>query len=158
MNWDAISAIGQAVSALALVVVIVQIRYARAESQRSLSQGRGQAFRELLAGDERNSQLLAKANSALGAHFVAPPFLDQKGLTDEEMMLLNWNVVAWWNYFLQIIPNADDLPAMERVAFHKSIRVLYGRPGINRLYYESAKTFSHPDAVKYVDRVLAQAE
>ena len=38
MNWDAIGAIGQAVSALALIVVIVQVGHARAEFARSVSQ------------------------------------------------------------------------------------------------------------------------
>jgi hypothetical protein len=45
MNWDAIGAIGQAISALALAVVIVQLRYARADSRRAISEGRTSASR-----------------------------------------------------------------------------------------------------------------
>ena len=67
MNWDAIGAIGQLLGATALFFVLIQVRQARRDAQRSLSQGRGQAFRDLLERDKRMSPLLAKANAALGA-------------------------------------------------------------------------------------------
>jgi hypothetical protein len=35
MNWEAIGAVGQVVSALALVIVIIQVRHARQEMQRA---------------------------------------------------------------------------------------------------------------------------
>jgi hypothetical protein len=46
MTWDAIGAIGQAASALALVFVMLQIRHARADSRRALSQSRAEAARQ----------------------------------------------------------------------------------------------------------------
>jgi len=69
MNWEAIGAIGQAVSALALIVVIVQVRHARAETRRSMSQGRAAAVRELCmhrSGNEHLNTANRKAFVALG--------------------------------------------------------------------------------------------
>lgn len=64
---------------------------------------------------------------------------------------------AWWTYRLQIIPYVDELPAMERTAIENQLRGTYGRPGVARLFYETyLKSTAHPDAVRYIDNLLAQ--
>src|SRR5512147_1385410 len=101
MNWDAIGAIGQAVSAFALIIVIVQVRHARSESRRALSQGRGEAVRELMrtrVTDPKLNGLYGKANVAFGGK--PPPFLavliERGGMTLEEAASLNWDLFAWF--------------------------------------------------------------
>jgi hypothetical protein len=47
MNWDAIAAVGQAVSALALVFVILQLRLARDEMRRATRQARRYGTQDL---------------------------------------------------------------------------------------------------------------
>jgi len=53
MNWDAIGAAGEVLGAIAVFVTLVylatQIRHAREESRRALSQARSEANRELIA-------------------------------------------------------------------------------------------------------------
>ena len=68
MNWDAIAAIGQAVSALALVFVLLQVRDARADMRRSLLDSLSNT---LISGaplliDARALSATMKAHTALG--------------------------------------------------------------------------------------------
>src|SRR5690349_5323343 len=68
MNWDAIAAVGQSLSALALVAVFIQVRQARHEMHRSILESRQNVGRELdlfRAGNERLGKIRAKANAAL---------------------------------------------------------------------------------------------
>jgi hypothetical protein len=158
MSWEAIGAIGQAVSALALVLVIVQVRHARSEARRALSQGRAEAVRDFLtlATDERINRLLERANAALphAPALVTRVFADQTGLTHEEAAVVFQFHLAWWNHTLQVIPYVDELPAIERVQFENGIFARLGS-GVGRLFYEQMKGVSHPDAIQYIDSVLA---
>jgi hypothetical protein len=102
---------------------------------------------------------LLKADVALGAQ--PPPsvvaLMGRAGLTAEEALRVNNINIAWWTYTLQIIPYVDELTPMERTAFDNRVRGAYGRPGANRLFYETyLKTTAHPDAIRYVDGLLAQ--
>ena len=73
MNWDAIGAIGQMLGSIAVFITLgylaVQVRQARTDLQRSISQARGEGIRSLLltrATDERLSRMIAKADAAFG--------------------------------------------------------------------------------------------
>jgi hypothetical protein len=165
MNWNAIGAVGEVIGAVAVVVTLgylaVQIRYARSEAQRALSQGRGEALRSILIEqqDARINRLTLEANATLGGQPY--PFIaslgDLTGLSIEDASLLFWNQILWWNYFLQIIPKIDELTAMERAQFEVPIRVFYRGPGVGRVFYETyIKSLGHPDAVRYIDRLLAE--
>jgi hypothetical protein len=167
MNWDAIGAIGELVGAMAVVVTLgylaVQIRYARSEARRALSQGRGEALRSLLIEqqDERLNRLVLQVNAALGAEPrpFAVALAERTGVSAEDASLLLWNQISWWNYFLQIIPKIDDLTPMERTQFEVPIRAYYGSPGVGRVFYETyVKPQGHADAVRYIDNLLAQHE
>ena len=164
MNWEAIGAIGQVLGSVAVFVTLgylaVQVKHARQTGQRALSQGRGEALRELFnqKPDERMNGLLMKADAAFGGqvHPFVEALIERAGMTEEEAMLTMLNLVLWWNYFIQIIPNADELPPMERHQFEVPLRN-YGRPGVFRLFYETyIKEAGHPDAVRYIDNLLAQ--
>ena len=164
MNWDAIGAIGQAVSAFALIIVIVQVRHARSDSRRALSQGRAEALRDLYAQgfDERITRLMVKANTGLGnsptGSFVST-VMNHAGLTREEAVALIQYQASWWNHRVQIITHVNELPAEERTVFDAGIRNQYGRPGVGRLFYdEFAKAGAHPNTLAYVDNLLAQPD
>ena len=109
MNWDAIGAIGQMLGSIAVFVTLgylaVQVKHARQEAQRALSQGRGEAHRDLLA-QMRILAIQAKADAALGAlpNAVAATFVEQAGLTLEEANTMVLTQTAWWTFRLQIIP------------------------------------------------------
>jgi len=162
MTWEAIGAIGQMLSAGALFFVLAQVRQARRDSRRALSQGRAEALRELAALqlDAETIRTTAKASAPLGGK-VSPfigALMDQAGLTFDEAIRMMWIASAVWDYQVQTIANVDELPPIERVQFDGGIRRMYGNPGVYRLYYETqAKPFAHPDAIRYVENVLAPA-
>jgi len=146
-----------------LAYLAVQVRHARREGQRALSQGRVEGARELVAlgTDERISRAMAKGNAALG---VAPsPFvamlIERAGLTREEASLAFQYQLAWWNYTIQIIANIDDLRGIERTQFEISVINRYRRSGLAGMYYQYLRDASqaHPDALRYIDGLLAKA-
>ncbi len=62
-----------------------------------------------------------------------------------------------WEQIAHTIPNVDELSAIERHQFENAIRLAYGANSIGRIVYEAIlKPRSHPDAVRYVENVLAQ--
>ena len=162
MNWDAIGAIGQAISALALVIVIVQLRHARSETRRAVSQGRAEANREMMATlmNERMASIFTKSMTALqvtpGPAMAA--LMERAKLTQEEAFSLANFARMHWDLIVQIIPNVSELSAIERHEFDANIRFNYGiASGPIRIVYESVlKPRAHPDAVRYVESVLAQ--
>jgi len=166
MNWDALGALGQMLGSIAVFVTLGylagQVHYARTETKRALSQGRAEAARDILARqtlDRINSAHL-KAEAALGGSHS--PFMTaligQAGLTEEEASLLHWTQYSWWVYRLQIIPIVEELTPMERGSFDSSLAANYGLPGVHRLFYETQiKPFAHPDAIRYVEDLLAKS-
>ncbi len=165
MNWDAIGAVGELLGSIAVLVTLaylaVQVRHAQLEARRAVSQGRGEAVRELyaLGTEDRINRLNVKADTALGLlpGPMVSALMNQAELTREEAFMLIQYWTAWWNYALQIVANIDELSAMERVTFDRGIRQRWGRTGVGRVYYEAVKLDTHPDAVRYIDNVLAQA-
>jgi len=167
MDWEAIGAVGESLGAVAVLVTLVylsvQVRHARTQAKRALSQSRGDALRNLIEIelDDRVNRIAVKADDSLGAESLAPfvqALTSQTALTEEEARVLLWSQVAWWNYFLQIIPNAGELAEMERLQFDVPLG-LYGRKGVRQLFYETyIKKVGHPDAVRYIEEVLARSE
>jgi hypothetical protein len=165
MNWEALGAIGETFGALAVFITLgylaVQVRHARSDSKRALSQNRGEGIRDLFAqaADERINRLSVKANTALGVPpggFVAA-LMDQAGLTREEATVLFQHHAAWWNYTIQIVPNIDEMSAIERHQFDRGVTGRHGGVGVGRLFYETRGRLGHPDVVRYIDNVLARA-
>jgi len=162
MNWDAVGAVGQGVSALALVFVLVQLRHAREEMRRSVSQTRADVGRELWMIRAESPQLdglLARTEVALsGQHspFIAELAAKANITSDEASQLFSYQY-AWWFYQAQVIPFAKDLRAGERVQFNNGIRIMYTFRHLSRLWYQTHKNILDPDAVRYVDNLLAQS-
>ena len=160
MNWDAIAAIGQAASALALVFVLIQVRHARAEVRRSISQSRTTNSRELIvlrATDERLMNILLKSSEKLGP--FSPPvtnaFVEKAGLTVVEARVAFYDLLAWWQHRALAIKYIDELSEGERFEFDCGIRAFYGDP-LAKLWYETQKPRLNPVAARYIDNVLAQ--
>jgi len=161
MNWNAVAAIGQVVSALALVFVIVQIRHARSESRRAVSQGRAAGNREvnLHFSNEAMARIWSKAMIGLevqpGPAIAA--LMEQAKLTREEAFSFTFMARALWSSIVQMIPNVPELPAIERREFEQTVRAHFRRNGPMRVVYESAlRPNAHPDTVRYIESVLTQ--
>jgi len=163
MSWDAIAAIGQAVSALALVIVIVQFRHARSEVRRSISQTRAEGARELMmvgANSPDLCNLLTKLPTTAATQSAGTDggeMVATAGLTVPEAYRVSFFQMAWWQYRAQVIQYIDDLSEGERFGFDNSVRQSYDGSRIaSALWYANQKATLNPDAVRYVDDLLAQ--
>jgi hypothetical protein len=143
-----------------LSYLAIEVRHARSEAKRTLSQRRAEGLATLLVAqsDERLNRLTVKAQMALGD---APfPFVaalqDHAGLTREEAMSLWWMQIGVWNYRLSLFPYVDELTPAERAQFEEAVRS-YGNPGFYALFYETVRKTAHPTMVRYVDDLLARA-
>ena len=163
MNWDAIGAIGQMLGSVAVFVTLgylaIQQRYTRRELQRSISQSRSDAARQLMmtqATDGRLSSIINRADREHGA--VYPPLATPTSTItlEEGATWASWEF-AWWQYRTQTITHIDELPAGERTQFDRGVGSAYGLPGRSRAWYEHFKVSTlNPDAVRYIDNLLAQ--
>jgi len=167
MNWDAIGAVGQVLGSIAVFVTLgylaIQVKHAQSEARRALSQGRGDGFRAMLEFecDPRIRNIDFRLRSALRqegdlTHPLAA-LSKQTGVSPEEIGAIFWKEYGWWLYRVGIMSHADDLSAMERTMFDSAVRTNYGQPGPARFLHESMfKPQAHPDAVRYVEKLLAQ--
>ena len=85
--------------------------------------------------------------------------MQQAGLTTEEARLLWFELYAWWQFRVQTIAYVDELPPGERTEFDEALRRNYGLYPVDRIWYETAKRLNgvlNPDAIRYIDNLLAQ--
>jgi hypothetical protein len=162
MNWDAIGAIGEAFGAIALFLVLVQVRHARGEVRRSVTESRLDAALQRVTqyvDNERLNALNVRAIDALGGAGT-PPFVDtlvqKAGMTRQEAFTLMWNEAAWWLYRVQVIAQIEHMPLEERTEFDDLIRENYRDNPVARLWWEGKATVPNRAAVRYVDNLLAQ--
>ena len=159
MNWDAVSAVGQAVSALALIFVL---GHAREEMRRATRQSRIEGSRELWLAQATHPELAGAIQRLWASSGGAPfPFVSNAtaaGLTEadaRQVMAFAW---AAWHNFQGSIESADRLSPGVRDELDRTIRFNYGGTNPFAQWYESTRHRLNPDAVRYVDRVLAQPE
>ena len=165
MKWDAIGAVGESLGAIAVFITLgylaLQVQFARREIARSISQSRVEALRTITlarATDERLNSLTVRASAAVGEQ--SRPFvtglMEAAGLTLEEANAVWWDQTAWWAYRVQVIPHLDELPAGERFEFEARTRANYGSPTLARFWYDSNKGTLNPEAVRYIENLLAR--
>ncbi len=159
MSWDAIGAIGQAVSALALVFVLVQVRHAHQEMRRSISQARANGGRELFmlrANNPQLSDLLLRIDAALSGQQtpLIAEIAAKANITPEEAMLAFSHQWAWWLYQSQLVPFVKELRPGERAQFDNSLR-RYSISPFGRVWFQAVRGILDPEAVRYVDDLLA---
>jgi hypothetical protein len=162
MNWEAIGAVGELLGSLAVFVTLgylaVQVRHARAEASRALSQGRMEANRALLSMDldEENLEARLKAEAA---YEVAPPpivtrLMEEAKLTQEEAWRIFIVEVARWNYRIHVIAHWRDLPPSEKRIFDNAVRIRMDSRLARVLYETHFKPGFHPDVEDYIEEIL----
>jgi hypothetical protein len=171
MNWDAIGAVSEGLGALAVFITLaylaVQVRQTREDVRRSISQARAEAQRQVHAAyrDPRVNAALIRAMDTERELRGEEPIAgftqyaaERWGISREDAFLLFSVNIEAWEARLMVIPHADQLSALERHHFDAMIRGLYGEGSRSsaRAFYELyIKPTQHPDAVAYVERVLA---
>jgi hypothetical protein len=164
MNWHAIGAIGQILGSLATFVtvgyLVVQVHDTEKEMQRSIAQSRTERTMELgllLATNERLVSIHNRGNAAL-VDKPPPPFFaaaTKLGLTMDEAISLYGHYMAAWNHTSQSILYLNELPTGEREQFDQMNRGDFAEP-LWQFWYSFAKPTLSPEAVRYVDALMAQ--
>jgi len=172
MNWEEIGAIGQVLGSIAVFVTLVylsvQVNHARQETRRLINQGRLEGVREMLVtrlSDKTLSDLNSKAHAALGGepNEFMRELMNRTSLTVEESWRLFIEQMAWWQYRTQVIPYIQELSPSERLDFETTTRRFYS-PDVSRqpvaaLFYKySRPLLNNPEAVSYVDNLLARPD
>jgi hypothetical protein len=166
VNWEAIGAVGELLGSAAVFATLgylaVQIRHARGEAKRALSQGRMEANRELLLLELGHENLAARIKAEAAFESPLPPvvatLVDQGELTLEEAWRGFLVEVARWNYRSHVIAHWADLPPSERTIFDGAVRVRMASPLSRLMYEEHFKPNAHPDVVAYLERTLQEPE
>jgi hypothetical protein len=159
MNWDAIGAIGQALSALALVVVIVQVRLSTAETLRSIRQNRTNDEQQTISDQAQSEWLCHVLAKGMDAYGVQLPFIAElmdKGLTHPEAWAFVHWAQSWWLSDQQNITHVDMLSKAERAAFDSRLRAMYQANSPRLRFLEMTRPILNQEAVRYVDTLLAQ--
>jgi hypothetical protein len=122
--------------------------------------------RELLMSRANSAELCSlitkvstavRQSSGSGPNDFVGELVATAGLTEAEAFRLMFDQEAWWQYRAQTIQYIDELSEGERVGFDESIRQGYGGARfIEARWYANRKATLNPDAVRYVDTLLAQ--
>jgi len=163
MNWEAVGAIGQVLGSVAVFVTLAylatQVRQARRQMQRAATDNRAATVRQLTLTQLTNERLMGifEKVTPRGPEFDA--LAEQVGLAYEEANTwFTWQTV-WFQYRAATISYIDDLPPGERANFDAALRMNYQVSPASRSWYEAMRTvrgFLNPDAVRYIDNLLAQ--
>jgi hypothetical protein len=165
MNWDAVGALGEVLGSIAVFLTLgylaVQVRHARDQVRHSISQNSTGGNRDLFLARAMDDELLTlnvRVNRALGGTPTEfeTTLMERVGLTAEEASALHWEQMAWWQQRLQIIPYLEQRSTEERAGFDFATRRIYSATPVSRLWYECNKATLRPDAVRYVDALLAK--
>lgn len=150
MNWDAIGAIGELLSAVAVLVTLlylaVQIRNARKEMQQSVLQYRDQAVQTLMLEQVRSPILasaFAKAADTFGANQITSAIRDAADLTQEQAQAFVSYYIAWWFYRAETIRNIGELTPSQLEDFDLNIFNNYSR-GLGKIWFEIWKDTRSP--------------
>jgi hypothetical protein len=160
MNWEAIGALGEALSAVGLFFVLIQVRHARADMRRTVLDSFTNSLMSTVAisTEARVLSAIMKAHAGLGGQrpaFVAA-LMDQAGLTEDEARLVSLQQGAQWQAFAQAARNSDTLRPADRVAIETNMRQQYANSPVGSLWFQSAKATMNPEILRYMDRVLAE--
>jgi len=163
MNWAAIGAIGEVLGSVAVFITLgylaVQVRHAREAIARSSRQSRYDALREAYTM-WASSMELADATARLGIALALPAsrFTDiatEAGLSRAEALLVMNSLRVSWTLTEQTIEALGELSPGARAQAAFNYRETWGK-GVGGLWYKTLKEHLNPDAVRYVDKLLAQ--
>jgi len=160
MNWDAVSAIGQSVSALALVLVLVQVRQARDQVRLSSRDARRDRLRENWLGQAVHIELASALMRLTATENAVEPYVDYAksvGLTDVEARQVYAYWWASWQSMQGSIESVAHLSPGQRQELDRSIVRNFTPGRVWGKWYELTKQRLDPDAVHYIDDVLAKS-
>jgi hypothetical protein len=162
MNWDAIGAIGEVLGSIAVFITLgylaLQVRHARSEASRALSQGRMEANREVLKLDIEEQHLVARIKAEAAFEASPPPvvtlLMERANLALDEAWRIFLVEVARWNYRIHVIAHYETLPSSEQLIFDAAVRHRMASDLSRWMYEIHFKEDLSPDVERYLERLL----
>ena len=145
-----------------LMYLATQVRQAREESRRALSQARTEANRELIALGLEDKILEANVKADMAfepkPYGAAEMLMSKAGLSREEATRVMMVYVAYWNYVVQIVPVVESLGESERKLFDRFISNRFRSSGTYGKIYQfwTQKMNDQPEVITYVDNILGK--
>src|SRR5262245_33537792 len=165
MNWNAVGAVGQIMGSLATFVTVgflfVQVHDTERQMQSAATDNRAATVRELTLTQLTDERLMSIFEKTTPRRPEFDALVKRVGLAPEDGHRWFSFQTAWFAYRAATISHIDDLLPGERESFDAALRMNYGG-GLfpaSSAWYETVKTFPgflNPDAVRYIDTVLAQ--
>jgi hypothetical protein len=164
VNWEAIGAVGELLSAIAVLITLVyvayQVRNARKELQQTILGNRDIAVRELMFEAIRNP-LLNEADAENAFKFRNKPrrvharIKEMTSWPDEKVVAFSNYQVAWWFQRVQTVRDISELSLAQKNDFESNIIVTYS-DGLEKIWWEEFKKGRSSDdpTVKYCEAVL----
>jgi hypothetical protein len=158
--WEAVGSIGEVFSALALFLVLAQVRQARTEMRRSVLDSMSESMTSVatISVDPRVNSAYVKALGSLGGGrtpFIAT-LMERTGLTEEEARLVAQREVVAWQTFARALRHVDALTPDDLAGIESNLRATYFASPISRLFYENVPI--KPEIRTLVDNLLAHSD
>lgn len=81
-----------------------------------------------------------------------------RGLTRDKATSRLSEAFACWSNRCPTIEYLDELLPGQRIELVRALRLNYGMPGAARTWYENMKPLLNPEAVRYIDNLIAKPE
>ena len=148
MNWEAIAAVGEIVSAMVVALTLgyfaIQLRAAKDAAADINRLERAKGVREMMLATSLNNELESYYQE-LGKHLQMSP---------EEASTFDWAMLYWfWLHWGQFASETRDTDIEE---LSNVVRQFYANPGVRKCWERSpwAKPVLEHDFVSFVDEVL----
>ena len=161
MNWEAISAVGQIVGAIAvtstLVYLALQIRYAKLSAADTNRLARAQGVREYFLQAATNRDLRVANTKALGLEDHYEAMGKKLGVSADEACIADHCHAYWfWLHWGQFTSTTEQKDLNE---LGNMVQVFYTMPPVRESWNHSpVKPLLDPPFVRFVDTILAECD
>ena len=158
MNWEAIAAVGEIVSAMVVALPLgyfaIQLRAAKAAAADINRLERAKGVREMMLATSLNNDLRETVTKGLKLESYYQELGKDLQMSPEEASTFDWAMLYWfWLHWGQFASETRDTD-IEELA--NVVRQFYANPGVRECWERSpwAKPVLEHDFVSFVDEVL----
>lgn len=158
MNWEAISAIGQITSALAVVLTLgyfgIQIRATREVAADANRLHRSNGVRDIMLASISNIEIRQALEKGLGTSPLHEMFSKELGISTDEAFIMHWTMLAWfWLHWGQYASTITEKDVKELTGV---VELFYNNPGVQLVWNNSpfAKPVLEDEFVDFVEGII----
>jgi hypothetical protein len=160
MNWDAIGAVGELISALAVVITLAylasQVRYAKAATNDANRLVRASGVREMMLAGATNNELRESQIRGYRTESFYESYAEALGISAEDAARVDYgNAYYFWLHWGQF---ASSKSLVDTDELRHLVDVFYRRPAVRYSWENSpwGKVIFESAFVSFVDDVLSK--